>query len=95
MVAITGGCIGGAFFILGAGFAYFYGIKGKKNLKKYPSDHSNSNSELGGELAFGCVLTPTFSTIDMTLPPQQPKSHSGSVYDMIPNSKAEDVHGTV
>jgi hypothetical protein len=95
VVAITGGCIGGAFLILGAGFAYFYGIKGKKNLKKYPSDHSISNNELGEEPAVGNILTPTFSTLDMTLPPQQPKPHSGSVFDMIPNSKAEDVHATV
>ena len=95
MVAITGGCIGGAFLILGAGFAYFYGVKGKKNLKNYPSNHSNSNNESGVELAFECILTPTFSTVEMTLPPQQPKSHSGSVYDMIPSSKAEDIHATV
>jgi hypothetical protein len=95
VVAITGGCIGGAFLILGAGFAYFYGVKGKKKLKKYPSARSTSNNESGGELAFGCILTPTLSTVDMTLPPEQPKSHSGSVYDMNPNGKAEDIHATV
>lgn len=92
VVALSAGCVGGVILAIGAGLAYFYGVKkgGKKDLKQYPSIHSESNSSLNGEVYFGCVLSA--STADLTPPT---KTHAASLYDMIPGSKAEDIQASV
>ena len=67
---------------------------GKKDLKQYQSIHSMSNSSLNGEVPFGCILSATCSTADLT-PTLPTKTHAASLYDMIPASKAEDIHASV
>lgn len=53
-----------------------------------------SNSSLNGEVPFGCILSATCSTADLT-PTLPTKTHAASLYDMIPASKAEDIHASV